>query len=96
MVWHVRHVKLLDGSPTEHLGEDGELSWDEQSGDDLKILGVYATEAEAERCIERARLRPGFMDEPDCFLIDVYTLGEDRWMDGFVTISSGDDPAITA
>lgn len=85
-VWHVRHAKFLDGSPTEHFDEDGELSWDEQSGDDLKNLGIYATKAEAEGRIERARQQPGFKDEPDCFMIDTSTLGEDQWTDGFVTI----------
>ena len=86
MVWHVRHAKFLDGSPTEHFGEDGELSWDEQSGDDPKLLGIYATKADAEGRIERARKQPGFKDEPDCFMIDTLTLGEDQWTDGFVTI----------
>ncbi|WP_458117034.1 hypothetical protein [Arthrobacter sp. D2-10] len=86
MVWHVRHAKFLDGSPTEHFGEDGELTWDEQDGDSLKLLGVYATRAETEGRIERARQQPGFKDEPDCFMIDTLTLGEDKWTDGFVTI----------
>ena len=86
MVWHVRHAKFLDGSPTEHFGEDGELSWDEQSGDDPKLLGIYATKTDAEGRIERARLQPGFKDELDCILIDTLTLGEDQWTDGFVTI----------
>ena len=86
MVWHIRHARFLDGSPTEHLGEDGELSLDEQSGDDTKILGIYETKNEAENRIVRARQEPGFKDEPDCFMIDTYALGEDQWIGGFVTI----------
>jgi hypothetical protein len=33
-----------------------------------------------------ARLLPGFHEEPDCFLIDRYSLDEDLWIDGFVTV----------
>jgi hypothetical protein len=87
LLWHVRHARNLDGSPTAHRGEDGELIWDEEDGDDLKILGAYSTEQRAEERIERARWLPGFRDEPDCFHLDRYVLDEDRWTDGFVTIA---------
>jgi hypothetical protein len=82
---HVRHAPFLDARPTRHRGEDGELSWDEEEGDDLKILGVYSTEQKAQDRIVRARRLPGFRDEPDCFLVDAYTLDEDQWTEGFVT-----------
>ncbi|MEU4426794.1 hypothetical protein AB0F81_39750 [Actinoplanes sp. NPDC024001] len=85
LVWHVRHAPFLDGRPTEHHGEDGDLVWDEEDGDDLKILGVYSTEQKAEERLVRARELPGFRDEPDCFLIAPYTLDEDRWTEGFAT-----------
>jgi hypothetical protein len=29
----------------------------------------------------------GFQEEPDCFIIDKYTLDEDNWADGLVSIS---------
>ena len=86
LLWHVRHAPFLDGRPTEHRAEDGELSWDEEDGDDLKILGAYSTEQRAQDRLLRARDLPGFRDEPDCFLIDRYGLDEDLWTEGFVTM----------
>jgi hypothetical protein len=96
MVRHIRHAKFLDGSPTQHRGEDGELIWDEEDGDDLKLLGVYATEEEAEARIQRARNQEGFRDEPDCFMIDEYQLGEDFWTEGFVSIPYKDRHPVKA
>jgi hypothetical protein len=57
----------------------------EEDGDDLKILGVYSTEQKAQDRIARARKLPGFRDEPDCFLVDAYTLDRDHWTEGFAT-----------
>ncbi|MDI6102595.1 hypothetical protein QLQ12_28635 [Actinoplanes sp. NEAU-A12] len=90
LLWHVRHAPFVDGSPTRHRDESGELDWDEEEGDDLKILGAYSTERKAEERIARARLLPGFRDEPDCFLIDQYTVDADRWTDGFVTVAASE------
>ena len=86
LLWHVRHASFLDGRPTAHRGENGELVWDEEDGDDLKILGVYSTEHAARERIVRARELPGFCEEPDCFHIDRYILDEDGWTEGFVTL----------
>jgi hypothetical protein len=86
LLWHVRHAPFLDGRPAEHRSADGELDWDEEEGDDLKILGIYSSEHAAQERIGRARTQPGFREEPDCFLIDPYTLDEDRWIEGFITI----------
>ncbi|WP_426507301.1 DUF7336 domain-containing protein [Dactylosporangium sp. McL0621] len=83
---HVRHAPFCDGRPTRHRNEEGTLEWDEEDGDDLKILGAYSTQHKAEERVVSARSLPGFRDEPDCFLIDHYTLDEDRWTDGFATI----------
>jgi hypothetical protein len=80
------HAPFIDGRPTRHRDENGELEWDEEDGDDLKILGAYSTEQKAQDRIVRARALSGFRDEPDCFLVDPYTLDEDRWMEGFVTV----------
>lgn len=86
LLWHVRHATSLDGSPTTHRGKDGELVWDEGQGDDLKILGVYSTEQNARERIGRARKLPGFRDEPECFVVESYTLDEDQWTEGFVSV----------
>ncbi|MHA7239113.1 DUF7336 domain-containing protein [Arthrobacter sp. TMS1-12-1] len=86
MVWHIHHAKWLHGSPTEHFGDDGQILLDGQSGDDTKMLGVYASQEEAQARIDRAQTQPGFEDEPECFFIDAATLGEDLWTDGYVTV----------
>jgi hypothetical protein len=91
LLWHVRHAGNLDGAPTEHTGEEGELVWNEQEGDDLKILGAYSTEERAQDRVTRARQLSGFREEPDCFYVDRYTVDEDHWQDGFVTLGPGDD-----
>ncbi|WP_250031161.1 DUF7336 domain-containing protein [Paractinoplanes maris] len=90
VLWHIRHAPFVDGRPTRHRDESGELDWDEEDGDDVKILGAYSTERKAKERIERARLLPGFQDEPDCFFLDQYTVDEDRWTDGFVTVPAGE------
>jgi hypothetical protein len=57
LLWHVRHARFLDGTPMQHRDQDGQLSWDEEAGDDLKILGVYSTEQRAQDRIARAPAR---------------------------------------
>ncbi|HKT04038.1 MAG TPA: hypothetical protein VJT31_31320 [Rugosimonospora sp.] len=86
LLWHVRHARFLDGGSPRHRGEDGELVWDEEDGDDLKILGAYSTEQKAQDRIVQARRLPDFRDEPDCFLVDRYVVDEDCWPEGFDTI----------
>ena len=94
LLYHVRHAHNPDGT-VDHVDEDGELAWDEWDGDDLKLLGVYSTEAAAQARIEQARTLPGFAAEPDCFFADEWTVDKDHWTDGFVTIPlrSPDDQA---
>ncbi|WP_055628272.1 DUF7336 domain-containing protein [Streptomyces hirsutus] len=89
-LWHVGHQNEAgpDGA-TVHIDEDG-VFIDEQDGDDVKLLGIYSTEEKAEERIVRARLLPGFRDEPKCFIIDAYLLDDDTWEDGFVRIPSGE------
>ncbi len=56
--------------------------------DEVKMIGVYATQAEAEAAVERLRQKPGFRDWPDGFAIDEYELGFDHWIEGFATAVS--------
>lgn len=85
LLWHVHHAQDPDGVAV-HVDEDGELSWDEEDGDDVKLLGVYSTEDRARERIERARKTTGFSDEPDCFMVSRYAVDEDTWAEGFLTI----------
>lgn len=50
-----------------------------------KLIGVYSTKEKAEEAVNRLRRQPGFVDLPDCFYIDEYTLDEDHWDEGFTT-----------
>lgn len=49
------------------------------------LIGVYATEADAKGAIDRLRHKPGFVDFPKGFQIHSRVLGEDSWIEGFVT-----------
>jgi hypothetical protein len=55
-------------------------------GDTGKYIGVYSTRPEAEAAISRMAKLPGFADYPKGFVIDEYTLNQDHWTSGFVTI----------
>jgi len=85
LLWHIRHARYPDGS-ADHVDADGQLVWDEEDGDNLKILGVYSTEQRALDRIDRARSFPGFADEPDCFMTSRYVVDQDQWDDGFISI----------
>jgi hypothetical protein len=83
-LWHISHQN--EAGPNDeaiHL-DDGGVFIDEQDGDDVKLLGIYSSGAAAEERMRRARLLPGFADEPDCFQIGEYDLDEDHWTEGFV------------
>lgn len=66
--------------------------------EDVKIIGIYRTKEAALRAIEQVKAQPGFADSPqlrdplldedveDGFYIDEYTLDEDHWTDGYVTV----------
>ena len=61
-------------------------SRDEELEERAKMIGVYASEHEAAKAVERLKMKPGFCDYPDGFVIDPYELNEDGWQDGFVTV----------
>lgn len=55
--------------------------------DELKFIGVYATQAEAEAAVAQLRDQPGFRDWPDGFTVDAWPLGgAPCWPDGFATM----------
>jgi hypothetical protein len=85
LVHHVHHAAWLDERPTAHRGADGELAWDEQDGDDLKLLGVFFSEERADACVARARVLPGVRDEPDCFLVAAHAVDQEEWTERYVS-----------
>ena len=52
---------------------------------EVKLLGVYSSEENARRAVERFKLLAGFRDHPDQFHIDRYELDGDHWAEGFFT-----------
>ncbi|WP_435949839.1 homoserine kinase [Psychrobacter sp. DM8] len=51
---------------------------------DFKLIGVFASESQAQAAIEQLKTQPGFEDYPNGFHIDEYPLGQINWSSGFV------------
>ncbi|MCD0490122.1 hypothetical protein LPB86_17915 [Pedobacter sp. MC2016-14] len=57
-----------------------------EGGEDSKLIGLYSSAEKAEEAKHRSQLLEGFRDHIDGFLIDRYTIDQDNWTAGFVTI----------
>jgi|KBSMisStaDraftv2_1062788.scaffolds.fasta_scaffold816891_2 hypothetical protein len=53
--------------------------------EDVKLIGVYRTQIDAEAALERARKQPGFAELPDEFEIHAHQLNRDGWTEGYFT-----------
>lgn len=58
--------------------------------EDVKFIGVYSTEEQAEAAIVRLSLQPGFRETANGFHVDRYPVDKDQWMEGFVTLRPGE------
>lgn len=67
------------------------LQHESEDRTDVKLLGVYANEADAVEAMGRLSRMPGFRDHPAGFSVDAYELSEDHWSSGFT--STGPEPA---
>lgn len=61
--------------------------------DPVRVIGVYATESEAQAALERARTLPGFgetvnFEGENGLTISAYRLDELHWTEGFVRVPS--------
>jgi hypothetical protein len=63
--------------------------------EDVKMIGVYRSDALAREAIARLRTQPGFSALPEIytdgdgdegFSIDAYELDKDHWCEGYVTV----------
>ena len=52
----------------------------------VKVIGLYSSRVMAEEAMERARVQPGFAQEPEGFTIEQYELDKDHWPRGFVRL----------
>jgi hypothetical protein len=50
-----------------------------------KLIGVYATESDASRAIDRIKVQSGFRDYLEGFEIIRYEIGKDHWEEGYFT-----------
>lgn len=66
------------------LWHDHEMPGGEE---DVKLIGVYATAEDADAARLRAAGQPGFRDYPEEFHVSRYTVGEDHWTEGFITMT---------
>jgi len=55
--------------------------------DNEKLIGVYATEADATEAVGRLREKPGFKDFPGGFQIAPCAINRDGWSEGFISAS---------
>lgn len=63
-----------------HIFDDGK--------EDVKMIGVYSSQEQAEAAIERLRAKPGFSDALEGFSKDRYIVNEDNWTEGYVSVTS--------
>ena len=52
----------------------------------VKVIGIYSSASLAEAAVGRARVLPGFADQPDDFKITQYDIDQDHWPRGFVRL----------
>lgn len=51
--------------------------------EDVKIIGVYSSQTNADSAIARISKLPGFVDCKEGFTTDEYPVDEDHWTEGF-------------
>jgi hypothetical protein len=57
--------------------------------EDVKLIGVYSSEAAAQDAIGRLSMKPGFSDHPESFHVGRYEVDRDQWIDGFISWKEG-------
>lgn len=74
----------MDGERTVYLLQHVH----EQSGgeQEVKMIGIYSSRESAENAVRRLKEKPGFATSAEGFTVEAYTLDEDNWAEGFVTI----------
>ena len=59
-------------------------SYENEHGENTKVIGIFSNRLIAEKSIERLQNLPGFIDHRDGFYIDLYTLDSVNWTEGFI------------
>jgi len=63
-------------------------SYELDSCEETKFIGVYTSKEEAQAAIERLKTQNGFRQKPNNFYIDEYELNKDHWTEDFATITT--------
>ena len=81
--YHWSHVEKAQS--TVFVLEHARYKDDDKNNDveDFKIIGVFATEQQAQAAIEQLKSQSGFKDYPNGFHIDAYPLNQINWSQGF-------------
>jgi hypothetical protein len=68
------------------LQHEYEYKFNNETFEEVKVLGIYSTREKAEEAINYYMTLEGFKDHPiECFHIDEYTFDERHWAEGFFT-----------
>ena len=81
--YHWSHVEKVQS--TVFVLEHARYKDDDKNNDveDFKIIGVFATEQQAQAAIEQLKSQSGFKEYPNGFHIDAYPLNQINWSQGF-------------
>jgi hypothetical protein len=58
---------------------------------EIKFIGVYSTRGRAEQAVARLKCQQGFSDTPEGFSIDEYSIDQDHWTEGYLTLHTDSD-----
>jgi hypothetical protein len=75
-LWHAHHFGR------RHRDNVGRIRY-RRTRDSVQLVGVYSSRQEVDAAIERKRVFPGFLEEPDCFFVTEYPLDTNLWPEGF-------------
>lgn len=64
--------------------------WDD-GHEDVKLIGIFATESDAMSALLTVQDQPGFRDLPDGFCIGEQIVGLVGWTEGYVTLQRGEE-----
>ncbi|WP_284343734.1 hypothetical protein [Dyella mobilis] len=91
LICQQRDGKCLEETDVERVWIlDHVREWDD-GHEDVKLIGVFASEKDAQSALATVRHKPGFCDLPDGFCISEKVLGRIGWTDGYVTLQPGEE-----
>ncbi|HEX7378039.1 MAG TPA: hypothetical protein VF278_13040 [Pirellulales bacterium] len=56
--------------------------------EDVKLIGIYSSRANAEAAVTRLSQAPGFSTDAAGFHVDEYVVDNDHWIEGYSTLAN--------